>query len=185
MAIQCFTFVRSLGASAHHHIRHAAHHLVGRHLPRVHHAVLHGVVSPHTAGLRATVCVVTGVAAVGAGGLVVAGKIFLPSPVAGPTKSQILPGGSVPSEPDDLGEPLSSFIPVEIGSLPDPQTSFVWSETGSPPEASRWADPSESSSATVAIREPATGLVFSVGLLGLAVLRRRTPFSGSTTRKSG
>jgi hypothetical protein len=129
--MQCFTVFRTFGASVRHHVKHAAHHLVGRHLH--HHVIAHSVIGP--VPIPAMVCILTGLAAVGVGALVAKGMSFAPpaSKEVAPAVSTLAP--NVPSEIGSLWASLSSFHPTEIGSLLVPASSFDWNELGSLPVA--------------------------------------------------
>ena len=129
--MQCFTVFRTLGASARHHVKHAAHHLVAHHVHRAHHVIAHSVIGP--VPIPAMVCILTGLAALGVGALVAEGMGFAPGGSKEVTTAVSTPAPNGPSDIGSLWASLSSFHPTEIGSLLVPRSSFDWNELGSLP----------------------------------------------------
>ena len=187
--MQCFTAFRTLGASARHHVKNAAHHLVAHHVHRAHHVIAHSVIGP--VPIPAMVCILTGLAALGVGALVAEGMSFAPpaSKEVTPAVSTLAP--NVPSEIGSLFASLSSFNPTEIASLPVPPSSFDWNELGSSPVPSSSFDWNEvdslpdspysfdtsgpssvpiPSGQPAAVPEPTSFLALVTSLLGLATL---------------
>ena len=124
--MQCFTVFRTLGASARHHVKHAAHHLVAHHVHRAHHVIAHSVIGP--VPIPAMVCILTGLAALGVGALVAEGMGFAPGGSKEVTTAVSTPAPNGPSDIGSLWASLSSFHPTEIGSLLVPRSSFDWNE---------------------------------------------------------
>src|SRR6266446_22508 len=123
MAIQCFTVVRAFRATVHH----AARRVAGHHMH--HRAVVKGVAS-HAAKFPEVVCVVAGLAAVGAGGFVAGSKLFGSSaPAPNEISSTINPPLSLGA--NSVGSLLSSLIasfPSDIVRSPDTPFSDDWGE---------------------------------------------------------
>ena len=202
MAIQCFTILRALRATAHH----TSHRLAGHNIHHAHRALMHGVASLHATKLPAVVCVVTGLAAVGVSGFVAGSKLSgspAPSEI-GSTTNTPLPFGasgveslltsliaSVPSEIGSWPDTPFSYDWRETGNLPDSPSTFAWSEIGSPlgaPPSFVWSEigglsdipsPSESGGSpdtptqSAAVAEPASISILGASLFAIAVLRRR------------
>lgn len=79
------------------------------------------------------VCIVTGLAGVGVGGLVAKGMGFAPVASKEVTTAVSTSAPNVPSDIGSLWASLSSFHPTEIRSLFVPPSSFDWNELGTPP----------------------------------------------------
>ena len=196
MALQCLAVLRTVGARAHHYLKHAGHHLFRQHIHRAGHWIAHPIVTPAT--VRVTVCTLASLGAIGIGGAAVTGTRFhsLPtgqfdgattSPFAavpsGPAGQSIPPIPSadppIPSDPratDGLSDPPS----VDPGEYDDPVDPSFLSDpsaggsTDPPPPDPRDPDFSpDPSGAPTVIPEPASVVVLTMGLLGLAVSRRK------------
>src|SRR6266568_3978435 len=131
MAVQCFTVVRALGTSAHHHARHFAHRFVGRHIHHAYHTISHSIGAPHA--LPAIVCVLAGLAGIGVGSLV-AGN-----------------GNSRSSDPHTVDGPATtsiSFVPNAFGGAPNTSISFAPGNIDDPSDAPTLPLPSEVDSLT-------------------------------------
>ena len=129
--MQCFTMLRTLGASARHHVKHIVHHFGAHPVHRAHHVIAHPVIRP--VPFPAMVCIVSGLTAAGVGGLVAKGMGF--APVASKDGTN-LASTLAPNVAGETGSPwasLSSSHPTEIGGLPVPPSSLDWGELGSPP----------------------------------------------------
>ena len=127
MAIQCFTVVRALRATAHH----AVHRLAGHHTHHAHRAVVRGVAS-HAAHLPAVVCMVAGLAAVGVGGFVPGGKaVGSSAPVPNEIGATINPPPSFGTNGAAtlLAQPIAAHS-SRTGGSPATPFSFEWGETG-------------------------------------------------------
>jgi hypothetical protein len=195
--MQCFTAFRTLGASVHHHVKHAAHRLGAHHVHRVHHVLAHSIIGP--APIPA-VCFAAGLAALGIGGLVAEGMGVAPSASKAPTTAA---GNLAPNLPSGIGSPLgsrSSSSPAEIGRLPVYASSLDWNELASPPvppSSFDWKDveglPSSPESfdtsgpdsvqvppgQPAAVLEPSSISALAAGLLMLAILlQRKKPVCG-------
>jgi len=134
MAIQCFSVVRAIGASVHHHVRHFAHHFVARHLHHAHHLVSHDIFTSHAA--PAMVCVFVGVVGLGLGGLVSSGST---SGSPGPGTASGSANSPISFDPGAIGSPAnawSSFFPGGIGAGSNRPSSFVVSEIDRMPDGS-------------------------------------------------
>jgi hypothetical protein len=129
--MQCFTMLRTLGASARHHVKHAVHHRVAHHVHRAHHMIAHAVIRP--VPFPAMVCMVAGLTAAGVGGLVAKGMAFAPDASQEGTPLASTPALNVAGEIGSAWASLSSSHPTEIGGLPVPPSSFDLNELGSPP----------------------------------------------------
>ncbi len=131
MAIQCFTVVRALRATAHH----AAHRLARHHIHHARRAVVHRVALLHASKLPAVVCMVVALATVGGSGFVAGGKMpGSPAPNdIGSTMNSPLSLGSGGVDSSRVDRPSTSPIaslPKEVGSSPDAQFSYDWDEVG-------------------------------------------------------
>jgi hypothetical protein len=131
MAIECFAVARAFRAAAHH----AAHRLAGHHIHHMRRAVVHHTATLHTTKFPAVVCMVAGLAAVGAGGFVAGSKTLgpaAPGESGGPISTPLFfPASGVDSP--RFGVPSSSLIaslPIEVGSSPDTPFSYNWDEAG-------------------------------------------------------
>ncbi len=188
MAVECFRLVRALGVGAHRHVRHAARRLTGRWSAP--HAAAHGVVAAHAVS-PAMVCVLTGLAAIGAGGVVAGARAYgssVPHEIHNPATT---PSAFDPAGLGDDTLTLASFpsggtggapeIPIptdprEIGGSPDTLSSLDPSEIAASPGVPPF-DPNEIDSSPddpkgpVAAPEPAGISILGPSLLALAVLR--------------
>jgi hypothetical protein len=125
MAVECFRLVRALGVGAHRHVRHAARRLTGRWSTL--HAAAHSVVAAHAVS-PAMVCVLTGLAAIGAGGVVAGARAY---------------GSSVPHEIHNPATTPSAFDPAGLGDDTLTLASFPSGGTGGAPEIPIPTDPRE------------------------------------------
>jgi hypothetical protein len=149
MAIECLTVVRAFRATVHH----AAHRLAGHYLHHAHHAVVKGIVS-HAAKLPVVVCVATGLAAIGGGGLIANGRTAGPSAprenggTTNPALSLVTNGtvnlltSLIGSLPNHIGGSPDTPFPYnwgEASNLSESPSTPAWSEIGSP--AGTWPSP--------------------------------------------
>ena len=151
MAIQCFTVVRALRATAHH----AVHRLAGHHTHHAHRAVVRGVAS-HAAHLPAVVCMVAGLATVGVGGFVAGGKVAgssapAPNEISGTINPPLSSGangvanlsaGLIAAHSSRTGGSPATPFSLEWGETEDllrTPSTLDWSEIGSPLDT--WPSP--------------------------------------------
>jgi hypothetical protein len=162
MIVECFTRLRALAASTHHHLGLPAHHVVRHFLHHARRANSLGATLSGPAPLSTKVCVAIGLAAAGVGGLAadVPARVPIavaavshppsPPPVFGPLGTAGLPDPSMPFDPGDPGgltDPASLFDPQDPGDPPDPRL---------PPAA---------------VPEPPSLAMLGLGLLGVMILR--------------
>jgi hypothetical protein len=101
MILKCFAVVRAIAERAH-LVGYAAHGLSAKHVVHAYRAFVHGPVHAHAILLMKMVCVTTGIAAVGVGGLAILGIAF---GSAAPGESGVMPGVATPLGP--LNPPAS------------------------------------------------------------------------------
>jgi hypothetical protein len=202
MALQCLAVLRAVSAHTHHHVKHAVHHLLQGHIHRAGHWIAHPIITPATVRVTVCTLAGVGAIGIGGAAIsgtsfhsLLAGQF---DGTTTPPSAAVLsrPGGpaGVPTafDPDRIGglsdppvrsDPSAadgyfdrpSVIPGEDDDPVDP--SFLSDPTAGgstdPPPDPRDPDFSDPSGPPTAIPEPASIILLTTGLLGLAIAGRK------------
>ncbi len=194
MPVNCFTLMRRIAERGRRRLGRVFHR-VSRHVPRrFHRAALRGLVWRRPTAIPVKVCVATGLAGLGAAGLVAGGLLTLAPTDSGlPRTMPEPPGRFAPKVAGGSFDPGLAFdpakgiaaadptIPFDPGEPTDPSIFLGFDDPGSaaPPDPSGTGDPADPRDSTpprnrpAQVPEPSSALILGMALSGAALWRKR------------